>query len=209
MKTHHQPIEKHPLQPFLPEGARILMLGSFPPKRERWSMDFFYPNWINDMWRIWGLIFFSDKDHFVARSEDGSILKKFDREKCMEFASGKGIAMYDTASEVRRLKDNASDKFLEVVVPTDLDALLEKIPECRAIVTTGQKATDVIVERFGCEEPPVGGWAECRIPGTDERSVRFWRMPSSSRAYPLPLEKKAEYYRKMFVTEHILDSHEA
>ncbi|MBQ8484032.1 MAG: uracil-DNA glycosylase family protein [Bacteroidales bacterium] len=209
MKTHHQPIEKHPLQPFLPEGARILMLGSFPPKRERWSMDFFYPNWINDMWRIWGLIFFSDKDHFVARSEDGSILKKFDREKCMEFASGKGIAMYDTASEVRRLKDNASDKFLEVVVPTDLDALLEKIPECRAIVTTGQKATDVIVEKFGCEEPSVGDWTECRIPGTDERSVRFWRMPSSSRAYPLPLEKKAEYYRKMFVTEHILDSHEA
>ena len=209
MKTDRQPTEKHPLQPFLPERARILMLGSFPPKRERWSMDFYYPNWINDMWRIWGLIFFSDKDHFVARSEDGSILKKFDREKCMEFASGKGIAMYDTASEVRRLKDNASDKFLEVVVPTDLDALLEKIPECRAIVTTGQKATDVIVEKFGCEEPSVGDWTECRIPGTDERSVRFWRMPSSSRAYPLPLEKKAEYYRKMFVTEHILDSHEA
>ncbi len=208
MKTTYHPIEKHPLEPFLPEGAGILMLGSFPPKRERWSMDFFYPNWINDMWRIWGLIFFSDKDHFVARSEDGSILKKFDREKCMEFASGKGIAMYDTASEVRRLKDNASDKFLEVVVPTDLDALLEKIPECRAIVTTGQKATDVIVEKFGCEEPSVGDWTECRIPGTDERSVRFWRMPSSSRAYPLPLEKKAEYYRKMFVTEHILDSHE-
>lgn len=209
MKTTYHPIEKHPLEPFLPEGARILMLGSFPPKRERWSMDFFYPNWINDMWRIWGLIFFSDKDHFVARSEDGSILKKFDREKCMEFASGKGIAMYDTASEVRRLKDNASDKFLEVVVPTDLNALLEKIPECRAIVTTGQKATDVIVEKFGCEEPSVGDWTDCRIPGTDERSVRFWRMPSSSRAYPLPLEKKAEYYRKMFVTEHILDSHEA
>ena len=52
------PIEKHPLAPFLPEGARILMLGSFPPKHERWSMEFFYPNWINDMWRIFGLIFF-------------------------------------------------------------------------------------------------------------------------------------------------------
>ena len=46
------PIESHPLSPFLPEGARMLMLGSFPPKQERWSMDFFYPNWINDMWRI-------------------------------------------------------------------------------------------------------------------------------------------------------------
>ncbi len=204
MKTNHQPVEKHPLLPFLPEGARILMLGSFPPKREKWSMEFFYPNWINDMWRIWGLIFFSDKDHFVVRGKDGGILKRFDREKCVEFASGKGIAMYDTASEVRRLKDNASDKFLEVVTPTDLTVLLEQIPECQAIVTTGQKATDVIVEAFGCPEPQVGGWTECRIPGFDARPIRFWRMPSSSRAYPLSLEKKAEHYRKMFTQEGIL-----
>ncbi|MBQ5620873.1 MAG: uracil-DNA glycosylase family protein, partial [Alistipes sp.] len=68
-----KPIEKHPLQPFLPDGARLLMLGSFPPKRERWSMDFFYPNWINDMWRIVGLLFFEDKNHFVFESE-----KRFD-----------------------------------------------------------------------------------------------------------------------------------
>lgn len=202
-------IERHPLAPFLPEGARILMLGSFPPKKERWSMDFFYPNWINDMWRIWGLVFFNDRDHFAAYGEDGHLLKKFDREKCIEFASGKGIAMYDTASEVRRLKDNASDRFLEVVTPTDLSALLEKIPQCQAIVTTGQKATDVIVDMFGCDEPPVGGWTECRIPGIDTRSVRFWRMPSSSRAYPLALEKKAGYYRKMFITEHLMDDSEA
>lgn len=207
MDKNHLPTEKHPLEPFLPEEAVILMLGSFPPKRGKWSMDFFYPNWINDMWRIWGLIFFDDKDHFVARNSDGTMLKKFDRSKCISFASEKGIAMYDTACEVRRLKDNASDKFLEVVTPTDLKALLEKIPHCRAIVTTGQKATDVIVERFGCEEPPVGGWTECRISGIDTRAIRFWRMPSSSRAYPLSLEKKAEHYRKMFIQENISTDH--
>lgn len=39
--------EIHPLEPFLPHNARILMLGSFPPPKARWSMDFFYPNWIN------------------------------------------------------------------------------------------------------------------------------------------------------------------
>ena len=42
-------IEQHPLRPFLPEGAQVLMLGSFPPPRSKWSMDFFYPNYINDM----------------------------------------------------------------------------------------------------------------------------------------------------------------
>ena len=71
------PVEKHPLEPFLPEKARILMLGSFPPSRKRWSMDFFYPNWINDMWKIWGLIFHDDKDYFVAE-EDGKIVAGLD-----------------------------------------------------------------------------------------------------------------------------------
>lgn len=205
MKTDRQPTEKHPLQPFLPERARILMLGSFPPKRERWSMDFFYPNWINDMWRIWGLVFFDDKEHFVAEESDGTKTKRFDRDRCAGFAAEKGIAMYDTACEVRRMKDNASDKFLEVVKATNLTALLEEIPECAAIVTTGQKATDVIVGAFGCEEPAVGSYTEVNIPGQNStRSIRFWRMPSSSRAYPLALEKKAEYYRKMFEKENIV-----
>lgn len=201
METKHLPVEKHPLAPFLPEGAGILMLGSFPPKREKWSMDFFYPNWINDMWRLMGLIFFDDKDHFIARDSEGTMMKKFDKDRIEGFCIDKGIALYDTACEVRRLKDNASDKFLEVVTPTDLRGLLEKIPRCQAIVTTGQKATDVIVETFGCQEPPVGGCVECRI-GT--RIIRFWRMPSSSRAYPLALEKKAGYYRRMFTTENMI-----
>lgn len=200
MTKQSESIEKHPLAPFLPEGARILMLGSFPPKKERWSMEFFYPNWINDMWRIWGLVFFNDKEHFVAEGEDGARIRKFDRERCAGFAAEKGIAMYDTACEVIRLKDNASDKFLQVVKTTDLTALLAEIPECGAVVTTGQKATDVIVETFGCEEPTVGDYTEFTIQ-EGSRRVRFWRMPSSSRAYPLALEKKAESYRKMFETE--------
>ena len=192
------PIEKHPLEPFLPEGARILMLGSFPPKQEKWSMEFFYPNFINDMWRIMGLIFFDDREHFVAEEPAGRKVKRFDRDKCAAFAEEKGIAMYDTACEVRRLKDNASDKFLEVVTPTDLRKLLEKLPSCQAIVTTGQKATDVIIETFGCGEPAVGESTDFII---GNRPMRLWRMPSSSRAYPLSLEKKTEFYRKLFKSE--------
>jgi len=195
------PVEKHPLHPFLPEGARLIMLGSFPPKREKWSMEFFYPNWINDMWRIFGHIFFNDKEHFVATDSSGMKIKRFDKERCSGFAAEKGIAMYDTASQVRRLKDNASDKFLEVVTPTDLRGMLSLIPECRAIVTTGQKASEVVADTFGCSMPAVGTYTDFNI---DDKVMRFWRMPSSSRAYPLPLEKKAEYYSKMFKTENII-----
>lgn len=102
-------VEHHPLEPFLPENAVLLMLGSFPPQKKRWSMDFFYPNLQNDMWRIFGFIFFDDKDYFLTPE------KIFDKERIIAFLREKGIALYDTASCVRRLQDNASDKFLEVV----------------------------------------------------------------------------------------------
>lgn len=187
--------EKHPLQPFLPENAKILMLGSFPPPQARWSMEFFYPNWINDMWRVMGLIFFDDRHYFEFKGE-----KRFDRERVVEFCTRNGIALYDTACEVIRQKDNASDKFLEVVTPTDIKALLSALPHCTAIVTTGQKATDVIVGTFGCNEPPVGGKSNIHADG---REYNFWRMPSTSRAYPLALDKKAGYYKKMLIDEGI------
>jgi hypothetical protein len=56
----------------------------------------------------------------------------------------------------------------------------------------------VIIEAFGCEEPSVGQSTEFFV---GDRKMRLWRMPSSSRAYPLSLEKKAEFYRKMFDKE--------
>lgn len=189
MVTTHIPIEQHPLEPFLPEGTNILMLGSFPPDRKRWSMEFFYPNWGNDMWRIWGLIFFGDKQYFEISAE-----KRFDRERIAAFCTERGIALYDTACEVRRLAGNASDKFLEVVTPTDLHFLLRRLPHCRAIVTTGEKATDTLVEQFGCAKPRVGEYTEIEFEG---RTLRLYRMPSSSRAYPLKLERKAEAYERM------------
>ena len=143
--------ELHPLEPFLPANARILMLGSFPPKRIRWSMDFFYPNLQNDMWRIVGYLAAGDKSHFLMPGG-----RKFDKERIEAFCRERGIALYDTAVEVIRLKDNASDNFLQVVREVDLAALLARIPHCRTLVTTGQKATDTLRAVTGCGEPAVG-----------------------------------------------------
>ena len=187
--------EKHPLEPFLPQNARILMLGSFPPPRARWSMEFFYPNWQNDMWFLMGLLFFGDKYHFRFKDE-----KRFNKDAIVDFCNSKGIALYDTACEVVRLKENASDKFLEIATATDIEVLLEKLPCCTAIVTTGQKATETIVKRFGCTQPAMGDKSTIYI---GERIYNFWRMPSTSRAYPLALEKKAAYYHCMLLHEGI------
>ena len=203
-KLEHLSVERHPFPPFIPANARLLMLGSFPPPAKRWSIDFYYPNMQNDMWRIFGLIFFSDREYFVDREA-----KAFRKQLLISFLQGKGIALYDTAAAVRRLQDNASDKFLEVAEPADIPALLNRIPQCGAIVTTGQKATDTIIGQLapltvaGCiDQPDVGGFSSFTLKGlwgNKERSLRLYRMPSSSRAYPLALEKKADFYGKMFL----------
>ena len=182
-------IEEHPLKPFLPSNATLLMLGSFPPQKKRWSMDFFYPNLQNDMWRIFGFLFFNDKDHFLLPGK-----KAFNKDYLVEFLTEKGIALYDTATAIRRLQDNASDKFLEVIEPTDIRLLLKQLPQCQAIVTTGQKATDIIRSQIEVNEPSVGQSCPFEF---EDRTLQLYRMPSSSRAYPLALEKKAAVYRLM------------
>ena len=153
-------------------------------------MNFYYPNFQNDMWRIMGLIFFSDKDYFVAASG-----KSFDEEKAKAFCRDKGIGLGDTAMEVIRLKSNASDKFLEVVTPVDIDDILDKVPECTAIVITGQKSMDTLLSIIPVCEPQIGSYS---IYSYKEREIRIYRMPSSSRAYPKPLQEKAAAYQKMF-----------
>lgn len=184
-------VEKHTLAPFLPANSRMLMLGCFPPPHKRWSMEFYYPNFINDMWRIFGVVFFGDRDHFIIEGQ-----KRFSQEQIEEFLTEKGIAVSDVARAVIRHKGNASDKFIEIVEPMDLRATLRATPECRTIVTTGDKATETLIAITGAQKPPMGGYTEFSFEG---RALRHYRMPSSSRAYPKPLAEKAEVYKQMFV----------
>ena len=85
-------IEQHPLEPFLPGNARLLMLGSFPPQKKRWSMEFYYPNWNNDMWRITGFLFFNDKDYFVDKT------KKLSAKNASSVPAGKGYCLVRTST---------------------------------------------------------------------------------------------------------------
>ena len=187
IKRSGEGVEYHPLRPFLPENAKVLFLGSFPPQRKRWCMDFYYPNFINDHWRIQGEVFFGDRNHFVDVTA-----KCFKVDEIVAFCEERGLAFFDTSTAARRLQDNAADQFLEVVEPTDIPALLCHLPHCRAIVTTGEKATQTVCASLHL---PV-------IPKVNEAitivsPLLLYRLPSSSRAYPLSFDKKVEAYRKM------------
>lgn len=151
-------------------------------------MDFYYPNFINDHWRIEGQVWFGDKNHFVDLEH-----KRFKMNEIIAFLEEKGIAFFDTATAVRRLKGNASDAFLEIVEHTDIEALLSQMPQCHAIATTGEKATSEVCAYFKTDSMPS---PNSQI--TLREGLTLFRLPSSSRAYPLAFDKKVEAYRRLF-----------
>ena len=121
--------------------------------------------------------------------------KRFDLDAIKSLLNRERIALWDTGMAVRRLKGNASDKFLEIVEPIDLTALLDENPTISHVITTGEKATGVISAQAGVELPAIGVPVACQV---GRHSITLWRMPSSSRAYPLAFVKKAEAYRMVF-----------
>lgn len=157
-------------------------------------MHFYYPNFINDMWRIFGVIYFGSKDALVDIER-----KTFRLPEIKQLLLEKGIALSDTGKEVTRTKDNASDKWLRIDRPINLQATFSDIPDCVDLATTGEKAAGVIASLTDTEIPKVGEWKGCKIimPDGMEKTFRHWRMPSSSRAYPMKLEVKASFYLNM------------
>lgn len=141
------------------------------------------------MWEIFGEVFYGDSQWLVDAEH-----KTFRLSDIRALLNEKGIAIYDTATAVQRLSGNASDKDLQIVDKTDIPALLEHIPLCHDIVCTGQKSFSVLTEDYGVEVPKMGEYNEFVI---NNRKMRLWRMPSSSRAYPMPLKEKSVYYKQM------------
>ncbi|MGO2214227.1 DNA glycosylase [Psychrobacter alimentarius] len=181
-----------------------MMMGTFPPTADKWAMSFHYPNFYNDMWRIYGRVFFDDADYFRVGDE-----KRFDPERIRAFMFERGIASCPTVKQAIRETGNASDKNLTVVTRVDLDNILPQVPQVKTLFTTGGKATEVLMSLL--ETPP----AKSKYPKTNQsmdypyqwqtdeqtssvNDLTLYRLPSTSRAYPLALDKKVAAYRAFF-----------
>ncbi len=199
-------VETHPFPPVLPPDATVMMMGTFPPTADKWAMSFHYPNFYNDMWRIYGRVFFDDADYFRVGDE-----KRFDPERIRDFMFERGIASCPTVKQAIRETGNASDKNLTIVTAVDLDNILPQVPKVNTLFTTGGKATEVLLELLN--EP----LAKSKHPKTnqsiaypyqwqntdnnqtaDVNELTLYRLPSTSRAYPLALDKKVAAYKAFF-----------
>ncbi|MEG9482294.1 DNA glycosylase [Mannheimia sp. HC-2023] len=187
-------LEYHPFAPILPEQATVVMMGTFPPTSEKRCMEFHYPNFQNDMWRIMGKVFFDDVDYFRVNDE-----KRFDPIRIESFLREKGIALSSSAKTAVRLKGNAADKDLKIVEPVDMNELLAQLPKMKWLFTTGGLATEVLLDLLSekIKAPKTNEWVV--YPYSKSRELYLYRLPSTSRAYPLSLEKKTEAYRQFFI----------
>ena len=199
-------IETHPFGPVLPPDATVMMMGSFPPTADKWAMRFHYPNFQNDMWRIYGRVFFDDADYFKVADE-----RCFDPKRIRDFMFERGIASCPTVVQAIRETGNASDKNLTVITTIDLDTILPQVPKVKSLFTTGGKATEVLL---GLLNEPI---AKSKHPKTNQSidypyqwhdvekaltsnvdDLTLYRLPSTSRAYPLALDKKVAAYKDFF-----------
>jgi len=198
-------LETHPFEPVLPPNATVMMMGTFPPTADKWAMSFHYPNFYNDMWRIYGRVFFDDADYFRVGDE-----KRFDPEHIRDFMFERGIASCPTVKQAIRETGNASDKNLTVVTPVDLDIILPQVPKVESLFTTGGKATEVLL---GLLDEPIAKskhpktnqsmdypyqWRSTDNQKADVNNLTLYRLPSTSRAYPLSLDKKVAAYKAFF-----------
>lgn len=198
-------IETHPFAPVLPPDATVMMMGTFPPTSDKWAMRFHYPNFYNDMWRIYGGVFFDNVDYFRIKSE-----KRFDPERIRNFLYERGIASCPTVKQAIRETGNASDKNLTVVTPVNLDLILPQVPKVEALFTTGGKATEVLLNLL--DKPPIKSkypktnqsidypyqWQKADDKESAVNDLTLHRLPSTSRAYPLALDKKIAAYKDFF-----------
>ncbi|MGO2279084.1 MAG: hypothetical protein ACTH5U_09760 [Pseudomonadales bacterium] len=204
-KNRATELETHPFEPVLPPNATVMMMGTFPPTADKWAMSFHYPNFYNDMWRIYGRVFFGDADYFRVGDE-----KRFDPERIRAFMFERGIASCPTVKQAIRETGNASDKNLTVVTPVDLDIILPQVPKVKTLFTTGGKATEVLL---GLLDEPIAKskhpktnqsmhypyqWQNADDKKMDVNDLSLYRLPSTSRAYPLSLDKKVAAYRAFF-----------
>ena len=198
-------VETHPFGPVLPPDATVMMMGTFPPTADKWAMSFHYPNFYNDMWRIYGSVFFDDVNYFRVGDE-----KRFDPERIRAFMFERGIASCPTVTQAIRETGNASDKNLTVVTSVDLDSILPQVPKVETLFTTGGKATEVLLNLLA--EPPAKfkypktnqsmdypyEWQSDNNKKADVNNLTLYRLPSTSRAYPLALDKKIAAYKDFF-----------
>ena len=123
-------MEIHPFEPFIPQRARTLIVGIFPPLMQYHDFKFYYPNSTgNRFWVIMEYVF----DHKFQYWKGDLAVK----ERKILF-NKKHVAITDIIDKCIRSDGNSSDKNLCKIELRNVYELLKNRSEIRKVILTSR-----------------------------------------------------------------------
>ncbi len=134
-----QTVEKHPWGWYGPADSNTIIVGTFPPVKERWAYHFFYPNKANLFWKVLAslaqtpLQYFSGEDAVVERKQ---ILNKLK------------LTVTDMGAVISRQHNSSLDENIFPVQLMDILQLLKQRPKANKIVFTSSSGKNCATRWF-------------------------------------------------------------
>ena len=148
---------KHSFAPVVDRGVRVLVLGSLPGEQSL-ALARYYGNPRNQFWALIGAVI-------------GRDLVGMGYEARLQALLAAGVGLWDTVGSARRV--GSLDGAIKDHVTNDLDALVEELPELRAVAFNGGKSASIGMKQLA-----------------RRRDLALVPLPSSSPAFTLPFATK-------------------
>lgn len=162
-------MKKHSFEPFLPDGATILILGSLPGDRSLAS-DECYGHPQNRFWKVLA--------HLTNSPVPGTYADK------LLLLSKNRIALWDVARAAER--SGSMDSKIRNVLPNDIGSVLKSHPAIRTIGFNGKKAAALFDRYFPRHEHI----RYIQLPSTSPANAA-WRLPDLCSAWSKLLEPES------------------
>lgn len=116
----------HPFKWYVPNDAKTLIIGTFPPIEKRWSYAFFYPNIHNNLWKILSSI----ADLKLSLNKETMI------EERQQILHKLKLGVTDMGGVIRRLAPDSKDESLEIIEYMEILHILDEYPSIERIILT-------------------------------------------------------------------------
>lgn len=190
--------ETHPDWYFDIPEMNVLILGNFPPHPRRWDYEFYYPNKINNFWKVLAAIAgheLTEMKGTAAVEERKRIMKKLK------------AGVYNIAKTIRRKGESARDTDIEIVEYNDILSVIRKHKELKRIILAGYSAPNSTAKKFmeylelnevRFERPAAIKSGTRFTIRTGNREIECVILNSTSTAFPIKLEKLIEQFKPHF-----------
>ncbi len=134
----------HPWKEYIPEDANKLILGTFPPRKEQWDFDFYYPNKKNKFWKVLAEIAgYKLKDFNESISDK---VQEVEEKKYILRLLKLGIT--DIALKIIRQKNSSLDQNLFLLEFRDIFQILDQNPKIQTLILTSSSNGNSVLTWF-------------------------------------------------------------